>query len=532
MTDPNLSVFNSGESAAVESRATRVTFFEDRAEVLRTARVRVPKGRSEPWVRGLSLFVDDSSLRVKVITGGATVLTASVARRSRKERALTDDDLAKLEATRDEARAECQRLLRAIELVNGDADRVRTLASHWLKALGEVPKAMSDAEVSARWKGAYSALVSRHEESASRLAQLRASLSEQKRVDELASRAHREGLIERPTMTAMARVQLECADEGEVELEVVYRVPCALWRPEHSARLERAADGTAKVHWSTAAVLWQRSGERWEDVEARFSTARPARAASPPLAREELLAWRRKTDAERQRVVVDAREQTIAVAGLDRGARSVSEMPGVDDGGEPVTLRALSLVTVPSTGRPLRVEVSRATMDATVDRVLFPERGGAPHLRATLTWSAKLPLLAGPVRVSRASSVVGRGRAAFVAQGEPFELGFGPDDAVRVRRRVDESRETVPVLGTQKVRRVVRVFVSNLSGESRTVRIVERVPVSEIADVEVHLAAHEGWKPKPADGMLERDVTLAAREGKELSFEYELRAGSKVDLPF
>lgn len=529
MTDP--SEFHHGESSAVESRAVRVTFYEDRAEVVRSATVRVRKGRSEPWIAGLSLFVDDASLRVKG-DGAVTVLAASVARRSGKERALSDAELSKLEATRDEAQAECTRLSRAIERSNADADRARTLAAHWLKALAEVPVAMASAEVSERWRAAFDALVARHEESAAKLHGLRVKLAEAQRTMELAARAHASGVIERPTMTAFARVQLECEDEREVEIEVVYRVPCALWRPEHVARLERAADGTAKVHWSTAAVVWQQTGERWEGIEARFSTARPAKAASSPLAREDALSWRRKTEAERQRVVVDAREQAVAVAGLDRGARSVAEMPGVDDGGEPVSLRASSPVTIVSNGRPMRVDVARTTMDSVVDRVLYPERGGAPHLRATQTWNGAIALLAGPVRVIRGGSVVGRGRVGFVGQGEPFELGFGPDDAVRVRRRVDETRDTVPVLGTQKVKRVVRVFVSNLSGDSRTVRVVERVPVSEIADVEVHMGPHEGWKSKPADGMLERDVTLAAREGKELSFEYELRAGAKVELPF
>lgn len=529
MTEP--SVFHHGEERAAESRAVRVTFYEDRAEVVRVAKVRLRKGRSEPWIAGLSLFVDDTSLRVKS-DGAVTVLAASVARRSRKERALSDAELSKLEATRDEASAECARISRAIERINADADRARTLGAHWLKALAEVPVAMASAEVSERWRSAFDALVARHEESAARLEAERAKLADAKRTMELAARSHANGLVERPTMTALARVQLECEDEREVEIEVVYRVPCALWRPEHVARLERLADGSAKVHWATAAVVWQQTGERWEGIDARFSTARPAKAASPPLAREDALSWRRKTDAERQRVVVDAREQAVAVAGLDRGARSVAEMPGVDDGGEPVSLRASSPVTIASNGRPTRVEVARATMESVVDRVLYPERGGAPHVRGTQTWSGAIPLLAGPVRVVRGGSVVGRSRVGFAGQGEPFELGFGPDDAVRVRRRVDETRDTVPVLGTQKVKRVVRVFVSNLSGDSRTVRVVERVPVSEIADVEVHLGLHDGWKSKPADGMLERDVTLSAREGKELVFEYELRAGPKVELPF
>jgi hypothetical protein len=74
---------------------------------------------------------------------------------------------------------------------------------------------------------------------------------------------------------------------------------------------------------------------------------------------------------------------------------------------------------------------------------------------------------------------------------------------------VDEARDTVPVIGTQKVKRTVRVFLSNASGEARALRLIERIPVSEIADVEVSLGPHDGWKHKPADGMLERDLDLA-----------------------
>lgn len=529
MTEPTLL---GQDDAPIASRALRVTFFEDRAEVRRSAIVSVTKGRAELWVAGLSPFVDDASLRAAVVRGSATVIAASVQRRSQRERALSDADIARLEAELDDARREATRCARGIERANADVDRARTLSEHWMKALSEAPKGMSTDAVARSWREAFEAVVGRQEQAATRLSIDRAALVEARRAVERAELALARGRLERPTIVALSRVQLDVTADGELELEVVYRVPCALWRPEHSARLEFDARGVASVHFATAAVLWQRTGEQWNDVEVRFSTARPARAAAAPLAREEQLAWRKKSDYERQRVVVDVREQAVQSAGLDRGARSVSEMPGVDDGGEPVLLAPASRISVPSTGKPVRVEVLRATLAATVDRVLYPERSQAPHLRATMTWSAAIPLLAGPLRVARGGSVIGRSRVAFVGQGAPFEVGFGPDDGVRVRRKVDEFRDTVPVLGTQKIRRTIRVFVSNLSGDTRPVKVVERVPLSEIADVEVQLGPHEGWRYKPQDGLLERDVELPPREGKELSFEYELRAGAKVVLPF
>lgn len=528
MTDPLF-----GQNAApIASRAQRVTFFEDRAEVRRAAIVTVARGRGELWIAGLSPYVDDASLRARVARGAATVLAASVQRRSHRERALSDAELVRLEAELDEARREAVRCARGIERTNADADRAKTLVEHWMKALAEAPKGFASDAVSRSWREAFDAVVTRQEQAATRLSIERASLVEARRAVERAESALARGRIEKPTLVALARVQYDATEAGELEIELVYRVPCALWRPEHSARLEFDARGAASVRWATAAVLWQRTGEQWDEVEARFSTARPARASSAPLAREEQLAWRKKTDYEKQRVVVDVREQAVQSAGLERGARSVSEMPGVDDGGEPVLLAPSARISVPSNGKPVRIEVLSVTLAATVDRVLFPERATAPHLRATLTWSGAAPLLAGPLRVARGGSVVGRGRVAFVGQGAPFEVGFGPDDGVRVRRKVDESRDTVPVLGTQKIRRTIRVFVSNLSGDVRAVKVVERVPLSEITDVEVQLGAHEGWRYKAQDGMLERDVELPPREGKELSFEYELRAGAKVVLPF
>jgi len=50
-------------------------------------------------------------------------------------------------------------------------------------------------------------------------------------------------------------------------------------------------------------------------------------------------------------------------------------------------------------------------------------------------------VLAGPVLLVRGTELVGRGRVRFVAKGEPFELGFGVDDGIRVRRQVADERE-------------------------------------------------------------------------------------------
>ncbi|KYG07838.1 hypothetical protein BE21_27055 [Sorangium cellulosum] len=142
------------------------------------------------------------------------------------------------------------------------------------------------------------------------------------------------------------------------------------------------------------------------------------------------------------------------------------------------------------------------------------------------------PLLAGPVKVARGGSLIGRARLDFVGAGEPFELGFGVDDAVRVRRTVDEEQDTSAITGSRKIRRRVKLSLSNLSSDVKRVLVTERIPVSEVADVEIALGEAPGWALDAEDGFLRGRVELPPKGLKTMSFSYELRAAASVVLPF
>jgi hypothetical protein len=127
---------------------------------------------------------------------------------------------------------------------------------------------------------------------------------------------------------------------------------------------------------------------------------------------------------------------------------------------------------------------------------------------------------------------VGRGKVDFVAPGDALELGFGPDDGVRARRRSHDERDAQAFTGTQRLRRHVTVHLSNLSGEPRTVRVVERVPVSELESLAVSLVKAEGWRHDARDGFLQCDVELPPRGTRSLQLAWELKASSGAVLPF
>lgn len=519
------------ERIEAPGKAIRVTFYEDRAEVVRRADVRIRAGLQWILVADVTPFVDDRSVQAKTSAAGVCVLMARVRRRITQQGALDKDAIARLEDEERSARHRVQSAERATERAQAEQRRLADLFAEWRRSLSQVPQG-AQTETIAAWRDAYAAIADRLSHAAQTVLAAQVEQEDSRKALARAQTRLTQARTTRPICEAVIEVQLKSEAPAEIALEATYRTPCALWRPEHLARLvtSEAEPEAAKLEIVTSATVWQRTGESWESVRAIFSTARPGRTAVPPLLNDDLLATRRTSDGKK--VIAEVRDQAIAVAGLPTGTRATDEMPGVDDGGLPLAFTPGTPMSLPSDGNPLRIEINRVVLDATVARVLLPECAGVAHTRATATLKDNVPLLAGPVRLARGAGLVGRSRLGFVAPGEPFELGFGPDDALRVRRTEESTREEAAITGTKTLSRNVKLFLSNLSDAPKKVEITERIPVSEIEGVDVVLGKAPGFAHDARDGFLRAHVTVTSRETRRLSITYEIRAKSKVVLPF
>ena len=536
MTDSPVSALPESEVPQFASRAQRVTFFEDRAEVVRSASVRASGGKSWVRVSGVTPFADDRSVRAGIGAGEATILGVRVVRRLDSVRVGDPAELRAAAARTEEAQLERSGRAASVQSERRRLARLEALRRDWAGGVARVPQGLSESQP--EWRAGYEALAVESQAALGQLAQARRALNGAEDALQRDTVALEALQGERSRWEAFLEVQLERAPdaaEAELELELTYRTPCALWRPEHLVRLERDSDEApdGRLVIQTFAVAWQATGEVWEGVEAFFSTARPGRAASAPLLADDLLYTRDKTSEERREVVVAARDETVDLAGLQRGQRVKDELPGVDDGGEPLRLASSEPVTLPSVNQPFRVPTGSRTLPAGLVRILIPERARVAHLRATATLTGELPLLAGPIRLARGEGgrehLVGRTSTHFVAVGELFELGFGADDAVRVRRESAAESDSSWTGGQTRVRSVT-LWLSNLSTDVKRVLVKERVPVSELEEVKVSVEA-AGWEHEVRDGFLTRLVELPPRGTETLRYGYTLKAGKKVRLP-
>jgi uncharacterized protein (TIGR02231 family) len=340
--------------------------------------------------------------------------------------------------------------------------------------------------------------------------------------------AHIQAVLELPAAVAGA------------ELIIRHLTPCALWRPAYRATLEEDGPEQPRLLLERDAFVWQRTGEPWRDVRVTLSTARPARAAEPPYLASDVITLRERGSEERRTVEVDLREVEIPDVGPEGAAEPAvlsSVLPGVDDGGEARSLTVHQLITVPSDGRAHRVALGSTTASAAVELSCAPELAPVVVRTARFRNTSGEPLLSGPVDLVRGGGFVGRAELRFTAAGAAAEIGFGSEDAFRATRSVTESRETGALTGRSVRGREVGVTLSRFAPpDADPVRVVvrERIPVSEVAAVEVRLDKERTTPPPDAvdaDGIVRWELTLAPGEHRALSLRYDIAAGRGVHMP-
>lgn len=503
-----------------------VTLLEDRAQVTRRGTVPVPPGRVRLVVDDVAPVLADKTLTATVAgAAGIQVVDVRVVRApvrrfedlpedlaAVRERLRTldariaevRDHLAVAEARQEEVRAVLQQVVEEASEDSGWGRGDLTPLADDLARLADLERTAID-----------DALAATH---------LLEDLEEE-RDDVAARRRPADRQTPRLRVKAHLFADLEVSTAQEVTLSFTYVVPGACWRPAHTARL--LPDGSA-AEWTMDGCVWQHTGETWTDVSLRFSTLRPSLGLEPPLLGEDVIRPRPRQET----VTVSTREQRIQTTGLGGGGGGgAPELPGIDDGGEVRVIRGQHPATIPSDGRPYRVRIQQFRGRTTTRLVARPERTCAAILEARIQHEGASPLLAGPVDLFGESGRVGRTSVLFVAPGEVFPVGFGPDASIRMTRRIEQvDQKPGPLSRWHRTDHRVFLFLSNIGATPRRVRITERIPVSEVEQVRVVLDPND-TRPRAevdADGMVTWDVDLPANGMQKITLAWTLERKPEV----
>ena len=503
------------EREFAEAPIHQVTLFEDRGRVSRRLTATLSAGQNRLVIPSVSPVMQDVSLRAAVLSGPARVADVSVRRSLRIQRERKPEAIRAID---DELRSLARRQQEAADDRRRGEGRYGVVADMLSQGASEIPQDVAWGQADPdRWGETFGSLFAR-----SRDLRRRAWETYHAQLDLVEAVQHarqRRAVAARRDDSVVAWVALDLvADEaGEVVVDLEYVVPCALWRPIHSAKLQGDT-----LEFTCQAAVWQNTGEDWDGVTLVCSTARSSLGVEPPRLSDDLLTAQKKA----RETTVAAREVAVQTASVDGGppAESAVELAGVDDGGDIQSLKAEGASTVPADGRPYFLPLFRFTAPAEVSRVLMAELDPKVFLKSVQANTGGRPILAGPVELIRDHGLVGWTSTLFVAPAQRFELGFGPQDDMRVTRDQHRPRErTDPIKKTRLKENRVTLYLSNLGDTPRTVEVTERVPVSEVAEVEVAVVENKPAGAGPdKNGFVTWSVALGAYDRATVQLRYQL----------
>lgn len=473
-----------------DAPVSTVTLLEDRAQVRRIGKAQLNQGFWRIKILQVAPVISDKSLRVKFSQNYPNARIDDV--RIRRQILLKEEEKP------EEIKALIREINALIKTFNNIAEDRNHLESCFNKIKTILIKGLQELPIDAVW-GQIDPKTWREQISTlfKQLRDLRGEILNnyqtqenlQTQINTLVTQAE---ALAYPDMIDTAYIEADLTIHQSDVYEIIfdYVVPNAIWRPWHQAHLLLKDQPTLSFRMD--GCVWQRTGEDWNNVNLVFSTARASLGTEPPLLTDEKLNVKQKS----KEIKVELYEQKIQTTGLGTGATpsipevpAIVTLPGVDDGGEVRNLRPATKVSIPSDGRPYRVPIFSFESKADINYILMPEMSSQVVFKSEQTNMANFPILAGPVDLVRTSGFVGRTTLMFIAPGEKFALGWGPDEAMRVQRTHTEKQENNHLTKWRFITHTIKLFLSNIGAESRIIKTTERVPVSELDQVKIQIIA-------------------------------------------
>ncbi len=317
-------------------------------------------------------------------------------------------------------------------------------------------------------------------------------------------------------------------------MELSYTTPGASWRPAYRATLDAE---TGDVGLTSEAVIRQTTGEDWNGVALRLSTASPARGVEPP----EMTSWflRPQVPEIHGNIAVESLSEKAPASGMLDKAKSnqaVMNEASVVRSAYNVTFEVAGKSDVPADNTDHRVMLRQETLPGTVVYRTAPALNPVAFLAAKTEAPKDYPLLPGPVRVFAGGAFLGSYYVEETAPKAELFMPFGIDNRVEVERvLLPQSHTREGFVGKHKqIHYAYRTLIKNNRDQTITLTLEDRVPVSEDERIVVEIGkdttpGYEESERRP--GVLEWNLELAPQAELAIMLEYSVRHPRDLQVP-
>lgn len=462
----------------VESPIRAVTVYPSGASVTRDAAFTVPVGVSTIIIGNIAPGIDTSTVRVEGLADAGLEIR-SVETQQAKADDTEDPERERIEAAIQDLRD--QQLV-----LNDQMTALQAQRTFIQNLIAEGPAGFADNLGNGggieQWAAAWQVIGQGMERV---LTGIREVTQQSREIDaQINALFAQAAALPQPRVALEIRIEVSASAEATGTLQATYQVSNARWTPAYDVMLTTGDETTEpSIEVIRRAEITQSTGDDWTDVRMTLSTSRPSGGTAAPVLPG---AYLRVYEFGRYQAAapgaVFERDMMGGVAALAPAPAPVVQQQAIADFGD---FRANFIipgpVSVVSGGGVRSVRLATDAAEARLFATVTPRLSEQAFLTAAFTLDSEAPLLAGTANLFRDGSYVGMGRVAFASPGTEVELGFGPDDKVRVTfalaSRESGQRGLITRVSTDE--RHYEITVDNLHSRAMEITVYDRVPVSE-----------------------------------------------------
>lgn len=342
-------------------------------------------------------------------------------------------------------------------------------------------------------------------------------------------------------------ITVEMSEAGEINLDISYIVYGPRWSPVYDIRVD-SEKKTLFLEYN--AMIRQCSGEDWEDIEVKLSTARPATGGVQPrlspwridiyqkmveeemnfsdeiASRAEMSAKKRPMKSYSNKIAKDQLPEEIEV-----------EQAEVLDGATSVVFSVKGKNKILADNLPHKISIMKTELPAEFTYSSTPKLSQYAYLKVKSKNNTDYPFLTGSSNIFMDSSFVCNSHLDFVSPEEEFWTSLGIDEAIKVEYKlIKKSHEDEGVFTKRsKIINEYLITVKNNKKTEEKIVILDQMPISENGDINVNLLNPEIKKdtrnPVINDlNYLEWKYSIKPAEKIEISLKYTIDYPKEVRI--
>lgn len=513
---------------AVESKITSVTVYSDRAQITRSATTYLTKGEHKILFDELPQSIEQNSIQANgkgsAILRDVTFKTEQFAQiTDETKKALNDELLAlqddkityndKKSQAQDEKRV-VKDILTKLTSTTEKTENVELDPEKWIKMVEFYRSKQESLDKEIRDTDKF-------------IRNINAEIDKVKReIREMGQQAYK--------YKNMVEVLVDIQKEGNLKLDLSYIVYGPSWKPIYDLRVD-SQEKTMNLTYKSN--IFQTTGEDWNNVDLKLSTAKPNISAQPPELSPHYISIYYPQPVRKESKMSRAKpsysnQMSFAIEGMsveesmdDYDMEIIHSASTIESGATSVVFDIDGSNTIKSDNEPHLVTITIQEFPAGFRYSTIPKASQYAYLKAKVKNDSDYPFLPGDTNVFLDNNFVANSYLKAVAPTEEFWTFLGVDESIKVEYKFVKKFDETGGIFVEKNKKIFEYLIKITNNKKTQEEIVvwDQLPISQ----------NEKIKVKLIDPSYKEDTEiLKINEHKYIEWFFEPKPGEEILIPF